>query len=138
MNNTKPHCLVSACLIGLCTRYDGQSKANPECVRRLAQYHWSPVCPEQLGGMPTPRTAAEIVDGDGYDILAGRARVVDRNGVDCTGFFLQGARMVLDIAQMQHVSCCLLKSGSPSCGLYPKIGVTSALLREHGIEVIAY
>ena len=138
MNSHKPRCLVSACLIGLCTRYDGQSKGNTECLRHLAELHWSPVCPEQLGGMPTPRTAAEIIGGDGHDVLAGTARVIDRKGVDCTAQFIQGARMVLAIARMQEVSCCLLKSGSPSCGLTPKTGVTTALLQQHGIEVISY
>lgn len=138
MNSHTPYCLVSACLIGLCTRYDGQSKGNADCLRHLADFHWSPVCPEQLGGMPTPRRAAEIVGGDGHAVLAGTARVIDRDGVDCTDFFLKGARMVLAIAQMQQVSCCLLKSGSPSCGLAPQAGVTAALLREHGIQVISY
>ncbi|MGD9950311.1 MAG: DUF523 domain-containing protein [Desulfobulbus sp.] len=138
MNSTKPHCLVSACLIGLCTRYDGKSKGNAECLRHLADFHWIPVCPEQLGGMPTPRTAAEIVGGDGHDVLAGHARVIDRNGIDRTEPFLKGARMVLAIAQMQQITCCLLKSRSPSCGLDPKAGVTTALLREHGITIISY
>lgn len=138
MNNPKPHCLVSACLIGLCTRYDGRSKGNADCLRHLADFHWSPVCPEQLGGLPTPRTAAEIVGGDGHAVLAGTARVIDRNGIDRTDQFLKGARMVLTIAQMQQVCCCLFKSGSPSCGLAPKAGVATALLREHGIRVISY
>ncbi|MGE4560432.1 MAG: DUF523 domain-containing protein [Desulfobulbus sp.] len=138
MNSPKPRCLVSACLIGLCTRYDGQSKGNADCVRHLADFHWSPVCPEQLGGLPTPRIAAEIVGGDGHAVLAGTARVIDRNGIDRTAHFLKGARMVLAIAQMQQISCCLFKSGSPSCGLEPKAGVATALLREHGIRVISY
>lgn len=134
----KPRCLVSACLTGLCTRYDGQSKGSAECLRHLAGYHWSPICPEQLGGLPTPRTAADLVGGDGHAVLAGTARIIDKNGADCTVQFLQGARMVLDIAQMQQVSCCLLKSGSPSCSPGPLIGVTAALLLQHGIRLMAY
>nr|WP_321466234.1 DUF523 domain-containing protein [uncultured Desulfobulbus sp.] len=138
MNSTTPRCLVSACLIGLCTRYDGKSKANPQCLQDLNDYHWCPVCPEQLGGLPTPRIAAEIVGGDGHAVLAGSARVLDRDGIDRTAHFIRGAQMVLHIAQMLNVSCCLLKSKSPSCGLAPTAGVTTALLREHGIDVLSY
>lgn len=137
MHTPKPRCLVSACLIGLCTRYDGQSKGNPDCLRLLADYDWSPVCPEQLGGLPTPRPAASIIGGDGHAVLAQKAKVIDRNGEDCTLQFLQGARMVLEIAQMQQISCCILKAGSPSCGLEPLTGVTAALLLRHGIKVLS-
>jgi len=139
MDHLAKKCLVSACLTGLCTRYDGQSKANADCLLRLAACpHWIPVCPEQLGGLPTPRPAANLVGGDGHDVLAGRARVIDRLGNDLSAAFIQGARMVLDIARMQQVDLCLLKSGSPSCGLEPLTGVTAALLRAHNIEVVSY
>ncbi len=138
MNDSRPHCLVSACLIGLCTRYDGRSKPNEDCLRHLADFYWIPICPEQLGGLPTPRTAAEIVGGDGHDVLTGAARVIDRNGIDRTDHFLRGAHMVLTIAQMLQISRALFKSGSPSCGLAPKTGVATALLQKHGIEVISY
>ena len=132
-------CLVSACLTGLCTRYDGQSKANANCLRRLAHCpHWIPVCPEQLGGLPTPRSAARLVGGDGHDVLAGRAQVIDLLGNDLSAAFIQGARMVLDIARMQRITLCLLKSRSPSCGLEPLAGVTAALLRAHDIAVISF
>ncbi len=137
MPHNTPRCLVSACLIGLCTRYDGQSKGNADRLRQLAAYHWSPICPEQLGGMPTPRSPCRLVDGDGYDVLDGTARVIDQQGIDRSTEFLRGAQMVLAIAQLQRVDCCILKSGSPSCGLAPVIGVTAALLRRHGIPVIA-
>lgn len=131
-------CLVSACLIGLCTRYDGQSKSSPSCLQQLAAYHWIPVCPEQLGGLSTPRPAATLVNGDGRDVLAGMARVMDRSGVDLSAHFIRGAAMVLTIAQMQNIDLCLLKSGSPSCGLEPQMGVTTALLLAHGIKVVAF
>ncbi len=131
-------CLVSACLTGLCTRYDGQSKVNPACMQHLADYHWIPVCPEQLGGLPTPRPAADLVNGDGYAVLAGTAQVIDRQGNDLSEPFIRGASMVLTIAQAQHVDCCFLKSGSPSCGFAPLTGVTTALLRSHGIRIISF
>ena len=131
-------CLVSACLTGLCTRYDGQSKANPFCLHRLTECHWIPICPEQLGGLPTPRPAASLVNGDGFGVLAGTAQVVDRHGNDLSELFLRGAAMVLTIAQAQNINICFLKSGSPSCGLAPLPGVTTALLLTHGIQVVSF
>ncbi|MDR2551402.1 MAG: DUF523 domain-containing protein [Desulfobulbus sp.] len=131
-------CLVSACLVGLCTRYDGRSKPDPACLRFLANRHWIPVCPEQLGGLTTPRPAASLTGGDGHGVLAGTARVVDRDGSDVTDAFIRGARMVLAIAQAQDITLCLLKSGSPSCGLAPLAGVTAALLQRHGIRIVPY
>lgn len=130
-------CLVSACLTGLCTRYDGQSKPDPACLRRLATCHWIPVCPEQLGGLATPRPAATLTGGDGHGVLAGTARVVDRFGTDVTAAFVRGAQMVLAIAQAQNITLSLLKSGSPSCGFDP-LGVTAALLQRHGIQIISF
>lgn len=131
-------CLVSACLVGLCTRYDGQSKPNTECLAFLAAYHWIPVCPEQLGGLPTPRVAAELTGGEGHQVLDGTARVVNLLGEDVTAAFIRGAAMVLEIAQSQHIKLCLLKSRSPSCGLGSPVGVTAALLQRHGIKLLSY
>jgi uncharacterized protein YbbK (DUF523 family) len=107
-------------------------------MEQLAQYHWIPVCPEQLGGLPTPRPAADLVGGDGHAVLAGTAKVIDRHGNDLSAPFIRGARMVLAIAQAQGIDCCFLKSGSPSCGLDPKPGVTAALLLAHSIRVISF
>lgn len=138
MSNPPRICLVSACLTGLCTRYDGQSKPSPRCLEQLAQYHWIPVCPEQLGGLPTPRPAADLAGGDGHAVLAGTAQVLDRHGNDLNEPFIRGAQMVLAIAQAQGIDCCFLKSGSPSCGLDPTPGVTAALLLAHSIRVISF
>ena len=132
-------CLVSACLVGLCTRYDGQSKPSPSCLQRLAEYDcWIPVCPEQLGGLPTPRPAAELAGGDGYAVLVGTAQVIDRCGNDLSAHFTRGARMILAIAQAQNIDICLLKAGSPSCGGTPCPGVTTALLLDHGLTVESF
>lgn len=128
--------LVSACLTGLCTRYDGLSKPSGACMEKLAGHHWIPVCPEQLGGLPTPRIAADLVGGDGNDVLAGRASVIDRQSRDVTSQFVQGAHQCLAIAQAQKVTTALLKAHSPSCGVTPNIGVTAALLAAQGIKVI--
>ena len=138
MSQKQKKCLVSACLTGLCTRYDGQSKGSPACLQQLAAYHWIPVCPEQLGGLPTPRPPANLVNGDGHAVLAGTAQVVDRDGNDLSAQFIRGASMVLAIARVQRIDLCFLKSGSPSCGLEPLPGVTAALLTDHGIQVVAF
>lgn len=130
-----PLCMVSACLVGLCTRYDGRLKPSAACRAYLEDHLWIPFCPEQLGGLPTPRTAADLMGGDGFEVLAGRARVVDKTGRDVTPQFLRGAEQSLIIARAQETAEILLKSGSPSCGLGPIIGVTAALLVESGFPV---
>ena len=130
-------CLVSSCLTGLCTRYDGRSKPNENCLKFLNDYHYIPVCPEQLGGLSTPRTAADLTDGDGMDVLNGFASVINRDGVDVSRQFIAGAEAVLKIAQAQNIRLALLKAKSPSCGLQ-KIGVTAALLRWHDIKIIEF
>ncbi len=130
--------LVSACLAGLCARYDARVKSSPACMTRLKETLWIPVCPEQLGGLATPRAAADITGGNGADVLAGRARVITRTGEDVTGRFVNGARQCLAIALAQEIKTACLKSGSPSCGLTPQIGVTAALLQQHGIRVIEF
>ncbi len=104
-------------------------------MQQLAGYIWIPVCPEQLGGLPTPRMAADIVEGDGRDVLAGRARVLDKTGDDLTQQFIKGARQCLTIAREQNITQAFLKARSPSCGLHPRIGVTAALLEQHGVDV---
>ena len=128
--------LVSACLLGLRTRYDGRILTSAACAKAVAGGICIPVCPEQLGGLSTPRTAADLVGGDGYEVLAGRARVFTRNGLDVTGNFIQGARQVLAIARQQDITRVFLKAGSPSCGLFPNIGVTAALLQAEGYAVV--
>lgn len=134
-NTSKPVYLVSACLVGLRTRYDATVKPIAKCFDLLQDALWIPVCPEQLGGLPTPRTPADLVGGDGYDVINGKARVVDRDGRDVTEAFLIGAHQVLEIARMLEVKAVLFKSKSPSCGLNPQAGVTAALLSLNHIEV---
>jgi len=129
-------CIVSSCLTGLCTRYDGLSKPNARCLEMLRNFQYLPVCPEQLGGLPTPRVAADLIGGDGRAVLAGRAAVITKEGTDVTKQFIAGAKAVLQIAQAQNIRLALLKARSPSCGLSSQLGVTAALLLEHGIKVI--
>ena len=122
--------------MGLETRYDGLVFTSETCRKAVADGIWLPVCPEQLGGLTTPRTAADIVDGNGNDVLAGRARVITRDGSDVTENFIKGAGQVLKIARKQNIEKVFLKAGSPSCGLAPKIGVTAALLKAEGFFVV--
>ncbi len=128
--------LASACLLGLKTRYDGKAVPSDACLQAVSGAVCIPVCPEQLGGLPTPRTAADLAGGDGYDVLAGEARVITREGRDVTLNFIEGARQVLKIARQQKVTKVFLKAKSPSCGLHPKTGVLAALLQAEGFAVL--
>ena len=127
--------LVSSCLVGLCTRYDATISPNILCQNRLADNIYIPACPEQLGGMSTPREAADIVGGDGHDVLEGKAKVITKSGHDVTNAFIQGARQILIIASAQKVDGIMLKARSPSCAVLGKIGVTAALLQQHGFNL---
>lgn len=129
--------LVSGCLAGLRTRYDGRVVEDRDCLARMEGCIWIPVCPEQLGGLPTPRCPADIADGNGDDVLDGRARVIGSDGVDVTEAFIRGAEMVLEIALKQRVEEVLLKARSPSCGV-ERLGVTAALLKRNGFKITDY
>ena len=130
-----PVYLVSSCLVGLPARYDGAVKTNESCQLAMAGGVWVPVCPEQLGGLPTPRPPAELIGGQGEEVLRGKAKVITKDGVDVTAQFVSGARQVLHIAEQLQVSEVFLKSGSPSCGAGRILGVTAALLQSKGILV---
>ena len=130
--------IVSACLAGFPCRYDGKSKPCAEVVELVKAGKAIPVCPEQLGGLPTPRPPCEILAG----------RVIDRNGADRTESFQQGAQAVLTLAQTYGAAQALLQNRSPSCGtgwiydgtfsktLIAGDGITARLLQENGIQVI--
>jgi len=130
--------LVSACLVGLKTRYDGREKKSAACLAALQDQLWVPVCPEQLGGLSTPRAAADLVGGDGEEVLQGAARVIDRMGLDVTANFIRGAEQVLKIATLLLAQKVYLRANSPSCGIGGKKGVTAALLMRRGIEVVEF
>lgn len=139
--------VVSACLIGCECRYDQKSCLDAQLEELLREGKAIPVCPEQLGGLPTPRPPAEIIGGDGYDVLDGKARIVDQTGADVTEEFLMGARQALKLAQTVGATSAILKENSPSCGssfVYDGtfsgkkvtgVGLTAALFRRHGIDV---
>ncbi|OMD91461.1 DUF523 domain-containing protein [Paenibacillus odorifer] len=139
--------LVSSCLAGMKVRYNGTDCLDEKIQKLLNENQAIAVCPELLGGFSTPREPAEIVGGDGEDVLAGTAKVVDRSGTDVTELYLKGAYITLEKAQEVSATMVVLKENSPSCGstmIYngefkgKKIagnGVTAALLRKNGIEV---
>lgn len=139
--------MVSSCLAGMKVRYNGTDCLDEKIQKLLNENQAIAVCPELLGGFSTPREPAEIVGGDGEDVLAGTAKVVDRSGIDVTELYLKGAYITLEKAQEVSATMVVLKENSPSCGstmIYngefkgKKIagnGVTAALLRKNGIEV---
>lgn len=140
--------LISACLLGVKCRHNGRDSKSEEVMERFEGEELVPVCPEQLGGLSTPRPPAEIVGGDGEDVLNGCASVITVEGEDKTREFLDGAHQTLEIAKSHNTTHAVLKSKSPSCGcgqiydgsftskLSVGDGVTAALLRRHGIHVI--
>ena len=140
--------LVSACLAGFPCRYDGRNLNRNAFVEFLVQKGEAiPFCPEQMGGLPTPRQPAELRGGAGDEVLDGAARVVNRAGQDVTDAYLRGAREALCACRRFGVTSAILKARSPSCGcgavydgtfshtLRPGDGVTAALLRRNGIPV---
>jgi len=147
-NNHKGPILVSACLVGLATRYDGKTKRSKGVMEYLQRENLLPIpiCPEQLAGMSTPREKTFFKSGSGLDVLAGEGHVVSESGESMNDVFCRGAWMVLQIGHLSHCRRALLKERSPSCGVHliyrgearvPGIGVTTALLIEEGFEVVS-
>ena len=139
--------IISACLLGVRCRYDGGDSRNETAIQQQKTYELIPVCPEEAGGLSTPRPPAEIVGGDGDDVLNGNAKVMTDDGADVTAAYLKGARHALQVAQSHGATHVILKARSPSCGcgdiydgtfsgtLTTGDGVTTALLKRHGITV---
>ncbi len=107
---------ISACLGGVFCRYDGGSQPHEALVAMVQNGEALMVCPEVLGGLPTPRTPSEIVGGDGFDVLAGRAQVLSPSGEDVTAAFVAGAKQAYQQLQALGITQLILKERSPSCG----------------------
>jgi uncharacterized protein YbbK (DUF523 family) len=140
--------LVSACLMGKACRYNGT-----HCLmEKIAELLYSEddvimICPEEMGGLFTPRAAGEIVDGTGDDVLNGKARVLAADGTDLTDYYVRGAYASLEAVTGKGIAFAILKSESPSCGcgqipdgtfsgaLRRGDGVTAALLKREGVTV---
>jgi len=129
--------MVSACLAGENCKYDGGSNQNTKVLELMEGNEVITVCPEQLGGLSTPRPPSEIRQG----------RVINRMGQDVTAQYQKGAEEALRLCRLLHCDAAILKARSPSCGcgqvydgsfsgaLVPDDGVTARLLRENGIKV---
>ena len=131
--------LCSACLLGVKCRYDGGDKANQKVINLSRSETLIPICPEQLGGMPTPREPPER-KGD---------KLFMKSGKDVTQNFIKGAEETLKIAKLFNVKEAVLKQKSPSCGsgkIYDGTfsgnviegdGVTASFLKSNGIKVMS-
>lgn len=140
--------LVSACLLGLPTRYDGRAKPSQAVIDYLQRERLVaiPICPEQLAGLPTPREKTFFLAGDGHDVLAGSGSVISASGRSMNEIFCRGAQLSLQVARLTGCRHALLKERSPSCGvrqiylgeeLRPGAGVATALLSGAGLTVIS-
>jgi len=129
--------IVSACLVGINCRYDGKSKPCKKIIELVKKGKAIPVCPELLGGLPTPRIPAEIKNNE----------VITRNGKNITEIYIKGAEEGLKIAKMVKAKIAILKARSPSCG-YGQIydgsfsnklvkgnGVFASILESNGIKI---
>ena len=135
--------IISACLCGCDCKYNGKNNKNESCVELLKRGKAVLVCPEQLGGMTTPRVPSEILKNDG------KISVISKEGKDVSKEFKKGAKEALKIAKLVDAKVAILKNGSPSCGskyIYDgtfsnnKIegkGITSKLFMENEIEVFS-
>ena len=141
--------LVSACLAGVACTHEAQPKTREFILRLVNDGRVVLVCPEVAGGLPIPRPAAEIAGGDGDDVLDGHARVISETGEDVTDNYLAGARKAADAARAAGARFAILKARSPSCGcgaihsgafdgeLRDGDGVTAAMLKREGLEVVS-
>jgi len=123
--------LVSACLAGIRCRYDGDSALDERVVELVKKGEALPLCPEQLGGLTTPRSPCQL-KGDAELVWIGKLRIFDQEGRDRTDAFLLGAREVLRVMNYYNIQEAILKEKSPSCG---RNGVTAYLLKKSGIKV---
>jgi uncharacterized protein YbbK (DUF523 family) len=141
--------LISACLLGIRCAWDGQDiYKSDKAIEFSNSETLMPVCPEQLGGLRTPRAPQEIQGGTGEDVLDGKCKVLNIDGEDVTQEFIAGAEETLKIVKLFHIKEFIGKSRSPSCGcgqiydgtfsreLIDGDGVTTALLKRNGIRVI--
>ena len=141
--------LISACLCGVNCKYNGLNNYNEICDKLFTSGKAILVCPEQLGGLPTPRIPSEII-GESSNILNNNnGSVIDKNGNDVTLQFVKGAKETLQIAKKLNIKKAILKDGSPSCGVnyiyngnfngskIKGMGLTAQLLKESSIDIIS-
>jgi len=143
-DSASPPVVVSACLLGQPCRWDGGTLLVPDLGPWLAGAQPLPVCPEVLAGLGVPRPPMHWDGGDARAALAGRARLLDANGRDCTAQLLAGAQEALRQARDAGCRRALLKERSPSCGvrqvhtdagLVDGCGLFALLLAEAGLAL---
>ena len=129
--------LISACILGTNCKYNGKNNYNPLVEKLKERYILIPICPEEMGGLSTPRNPSEILND----------KVISSKGDDVTNNFFDGANKALDIAKKENISKALLKEGSPSCGsnyiydgTFTKtkvdgMGITARLLKNNNIKI---
>lgn len=126
---------VSACLMGTQCRYNGASALNGELFDLLKDKDVLLFCPEVMASLPTPRNPAEIRNGNGGDVIKNQAVVIDKNGKNMTGAFVNGAVNTMSLFSKCDVSVVILKDKSPSCGV-EKIydgSFSETLIDGHGV-----
>lgn len=136
--------LVSSCLLGINCKYNGKNNYNEKIENILKNEEVLPLCAEQLGGLTTPRSPAEI------RIVNGEKRVFNKLGEDVTENFLRGAQEVLKMVKKFNIKKAILKEKSPSCGkgqvysgnfdgiLVNGNGILVDLLIQNGVEVLTF
>lgn len=138
--------LVSACLIGINCRYDGANSYSATVSSFLEDRRFLPICPELLAGLGVPRPPCCFSEGDGKALLAGSARILDKDGNDLTESYLVGANKALEVVREKGIRSAILNERSPSCGVheiyigrdrFPGMGVMTALLVEQGVRVMS-
>lgn len=132
----KPPVLISACFLGIPCRWHGRrAKLRTKLIEKLKwKYVLVPVCPEQLGGMPTPRTGETLQGGTGAQVLDEEYRIfAPENGEDMTDFHIKGGQICLEMAKIIGAERAYLKGGSPSCD---KEGIAGEILQRGGVQVV--
>ncbi len=142
----KKKILISACLLGKKCRYNGNNALIDQLLK--LEVDWIPVCPEEEGGLGTPRKPAELTD-DVKEVINNNAKVITIDGDDVTNEFIKGAEKCITLGLKSKAIAAILKSRSPSCGsdqvydgsfknrLIKGEGIFSHMCRQNGISVIS-
>lgn len=137
--------IVSSCLAGIATRYDGTSCKDERVSLLVKQGKAIPICPETLGGLAIPRLSAQINHGQGENVLNGQSKIINQKGEDVTEFVIRGAYRCLEVVRLFKIRKGIMKDKSPSCGcgqiysakggIIRGDGVTTSLLKKEGLKI---
>ncbi len=141
--------IISSCLCGVNCKYNGGNNYNKICNDLFEKGEAIIICPEQLGGLSTPRTPSELTESAIEILKDNNKKVISKEGVDVTQNFINGANEAIAIAKKLGVTTAILKDGSPSCGVnyiydgtftgkkIKGVGITTQIFKDNGIEVIS-